>query len=195
MARAITSRPRMVVLLVLLVIVAGWALTQRRGGRGPLSTGGDERLSYSARRPPQLLTLREQGEGEMAESTTRNPFAYGARPSPTPRPTRRAAAPRPTLPPRPTPTPRIIVADDGSRLPPPPRFDREFIGHFGPVSLQVAAFRRAGSDSDLSEVEVATVGEVMDSVFIVRRIEHDAVVIGFVGYPEGEITRVPLSQN
>jgi hypothetical protein len=80
-------------------------------------------------------------------------------------------------------------------MPPPPPFDRDFIGHFGPVDLQVAAFRVRGDDPDISQIEVASVGDVIDGIFIVREIGFESVMIGFVGYDPSEDTRVPLADQ
>ena len=79
-------------------------------------------------------------------------------------------------------------------MPPPPPFEREYIGRFGPLPMQVAAFRRQNEDSS-TEIDVAVVGSVLDEVFIVREIGLESVVIGFVGYAPSEDTRVPLSEN
>ena len=79
-------------------------------------------------------------------------------------------------------------------MPPPPPFDREYIGRFGPKPIQVAAFRRQAEDSS-TEIEVAVVGTVLDGTFIVREIGLESVVIGFVGYAPSEDTRVPLAEN
>ena len=77
--------------------------------------------------------------------------------------------------------------------PPPPPFNREYIGHLGPKPFPVAAFRKAGAET--AEVEVAAVGEVLDDIFIVRAIGLESVTIGFVGYDVSEDTSVPLSDK
>jgi hypothetical protein len=74
-------------------------------------------------------------------------------------------------------------------LPPPPPFDRSYLGHFGPGRSPVAVFRNG------EKLEVAIEGEVLDEVFILREIGLESVLIGFVGYPEKETTRVPLAEN
>ena len=99
------------------------------------------------------------------------------------------------MPPRPTRAPRQAVGSDGSPKPPPPPFDREFIGYLGPVPKQVAAFRKKGSGSDTSEIDIAVVGDVLDDIYIVREIGLESVLIGFVGYAHSEDTRVPLSEK
>ena len=99
------------------------------------------------------------------------------------------------MPPRPTPTPRTALGADGQVMPPPPPFNREYLGHFGPIPFQVAAFRSGGDQPGDSEIEVAVVGGVLDDIFIVREIGLESVVIGFVGYDPSEDTRVPLSDK
>jgi hypothetical protein len=87
------------------------------------------------------------------------------------------------------------MGDDGQPKPPPPPFDREYIGHFGPGLTQVAAFRKQGKERGSKEIDVAVVGTVLDGIFIVREIGLESVVIGFVGYAPSEDTRVPLSEE
>jgi hypothetical protein len=167
-------------------------------GRGGSTEGGGaaDRVSYDGHDLPELETSDFDGDEQEVAEFARNPFIYGVRPTATPRP----VTPVPTqqivrrTPPA-TPTPRVARGIDGSRMPPPPPFNREFIGHFGPPHLQVAAFRIQGDDPDLSEVEVATVGDVLDGVFIVREIGFESVMIGFVGYDPSEDTRVPLADR
>lgn len=155
---------------------------------------GSSGLEYTAKNLPPL----EIGEGgrnvvEGAESSG-NPFAYRAPPTPTPNLTPPpTAVPRPTLPPRPTPTPRIAYGVDGKPKPPPPPFNREYIGYLGPRPTLVAAFRKGGLDS--TDVEVAMVGDIIDDIYIVRAIRLESVTIGFVGYDVSEDTSVPLSDK
>jgi hypothetical protein len=190
------ERTRLVVLLAILaVVVIVAAVYFLRGGS---IGGGDLRsaeLDYEARNL-QLLQTESLGQpDELLTHTDGNPFAFRPPPTPTPNLTPPPTAiPRPTLPPRPTPTPRIAVGEHGEVMPPPPPFDREYIGRFGPAPMQVAAFRRTGEDSS-TEIDVAVVGMVLDEVFIVREIGLESVVIGFVGYAPSEDTRVPLSEN
>ena len=99
------------------------------------------------------------------------------------------------MPPRPTPTPRIAFGEDGQPKPPPPPFNREYIGHFGPVPMQVAAFRKKGGEPGADQIDVGAVGTVLDDVYVVREIGLESVVIGFVGYAPSEDTRVPLSEK
>jgi len=178
--------------IVLIVVVT----MQVMRGRGGASSGKDgERISYDLHNLPQLESLEPTSEGVVVQFQ-RNPFLYGVRPTPTPRP----VTPVPTQPPvrrtpQPTPTPRRALGADGTVKPPPPPFDRDFLGHFGPLRLQVAAFRKQGVEADVAEVEVAKVGDVLDGIFIIREIGYESVKIGFVGYDPSEDTRVPLAEN
>ena len=90
------------------------------------------------------------------------------------------------MPPRPTPTPRLALGEDGKLKPPPPPFNREYIGHFGPGQTQVVAFRKKGAERGSKEIDVAFVGTVIDGIFIVREIGLESVVIGFVGAAESK---------
>ena len=194
-AKPSNERTRLVVLLTVLAIVAAVATVRFLGGGGMTGgqTGASE-LDYTAKNlPPLEIGERGEHEGARAESAG-NPFAFRppptATPNLTPPPT---AIPRPTLPPRPTPTPRIAYGLDGQPKPPPPPFNREYIGYLGPQPRLVAAFRKGGPDS--SDVEVAAVGDVMDDIYIVRAIRLESVTIGFVGYDFSEDTSVPLSDK
>jgi hypothetical protein len=184
--------------LIALIAVLGVVLVVNLAGRGGGSAGGQaaDRIAYESHDLPALESTDFDQIDAASVDFQRNPFIFGARPTPTPRP----VTPLPTRPivrrsPPATPTPRMARGIDGSVKPPPPPFDREFIGHFGPLQLQVAAFRIRGSDPDISEIQVATVGDVLDDIFIIREIGFESVVIGFVGYDRSEDTRVPLAEN
>jgi hypothetical protein len=80
------------------------------------------------------------------------------------------------------------MVDGTPKLPPPP-FDRSFVGFFGPKRLLVATFKKD------DKLEVAIEGDVLDDIFIIRKIGLESVEIGFVGYTEEENTRVPLAEK
>ena len=189
------EKNRFVVLLALLGVFSVVALVQMWGRDG--LTGADtaiEELSYEPRDFPNLIaTDVDDGASDDKSADRRNLFTYGKPPTPTPnltpqptpepQPTRRGRLPTPVS--NPTPTPR------GPR---PPQFDREFIGHFGPDRLKVAAFRRQGEE-DVTLVDVAIVGQIIDDKFIVREIGLESVLIGYVGFDPSEDTRVPLAEE
>jgi len=188
---------RLAVLVTILVIAGGFALSKmiRRGGlteAGGRETGAE----YTARDLPQLAEVSDSDGSEVEVLTSRNPFTFGVPPAPTrnltPQPTR---PPMPTRPPRPTPTPRIHIGSDGKEKGPPPPFVRKYLGYFGPNHLRVAAFRRPGSESGTTKIDVGIEGEVLDDAFIIREIGHESVLIGFVGYDISEDTRVPLADD
>jgi len=189
---------RVIALVALLAVFAAVVVVMLAGSGGSSAgnTAGD-RVSYAGHGLPVLETAEFEQTDQGQVEFKRNPFIYGVRPTRTPRP----VTPVPTREivrrtPPPTPTPRIARGLDGSRMPPPPPFDRDFIGHFGPLDLQVAAFRvQQGEDPDLAEVEVAKVGDVLGGIFIVREIGFESVMIGFVGYDPSEDTRVPLAEQ
>ena len=190
------ERLRLAVLLgtFLVVVVVGvwyWG----GGGLGGYSGKAGE-IDYVAHNLPPLEIDGIGREGGQTAASEGNPFTFRPPPTPTknltPSPT---PIPRPTMPPRPTRQPRQAVGSDGNPKPPPPPFDREFIGYLGPAPGPVAAFRRGGSESDTSEIEIAVVGDVLDDIYIVREIGLESVLIGFVGYARSEDTRVPLSEK
>jgi hypothetical protein len=192
-----SERVRLAVLLTILaavVIVAAVRFLGSGGIDGGVS--GSAKLDYQARNLQPLETGAIGQQDVENLETYGNPFAFRPPPTPTPNLTPPPTPiPRPTMPPRPTPTPRIAIGEDGQPKPPPPPFDREYIGHFGPLSMQVAAFRKEGREPGSDEIEVALTGTVIDGTFIVREIGLESVVIGFVGYAPSEDTRVPLAEN
>lgn len=197
MAKSRDEQKRLKVLLALLAVVALGAVVMTLRGGG--LTGAASKVAQLDYQPHHLPALQlGAGAERVAEvgGGERNPFTFGAPPTPTPAP----RTPMPTRPPvvrtpPPTPTPRLARGADGQPKPPPPPFNREYIGHFGPLDLQVAAFRRHGSDAGVSDIEVAPVGEVLDGVYIVREIGLESVLIGYVGYDRSEDTRVPLAEK
>lgn len=190
------DRTRVTLLVGLLVVMAVVVVAQLLRGRDGIGGGlSGTRISYEVHNLSPLEPLEPRADAAVAEFR-RNPFIYGVPPTATPRP----VTPLPTQPPvqrtpPPTPTPHMALGADGRPKPPPPPFDREFLGHFGPLRMQVAAFRKTGPDPDLAEIEVAKVGDVMDGIFIVRDIGLESVMIGFVGYDPSEDARVPLSED
>lgn len=188
---------RLAVLVAILVVVGGIAVSRMITSGGLSETAGREAgAEYETRDLPRLAEITAPNEGEVEVLTERNPFTFGAPPTPTPNltppPTR---PPLPTRPPRPTPTPRIYRGDDGNEKGPPPPFVRKYIGYFGPSHLRVAAFRRSGEEPNTIKIDVGIEGEVLDDVFIIREIGLESVIIGFVGYDVSEDTRVPLADD
>jgi hypothetical protein len=181
---------RLAILLAILAVVAVWALINSLGSGGVAANRVTaEKLEWKSHNLPELYDVNF-GEVDVRDpEDVRNPFVFGPRPTPTPnltppptpppRPTRRPPKPRPT----PTPTP------PGWR--PPPSFTMEYIGMLGPASKRVAVFRRQSQYG--AEIEVAPVDGVLEEQFIVREIGLESVVIGFVGFPDKERTRVPLA--
>ena len=188
---------RLLVLLAILVVAGGVAIS-RMIGQGGLAEGGGRRAGaeYEPRDLPQLAEVSTWEDGEIDAITSRNPFTFGAPPTPTrnltPQPTRPVL---PTRVPRDTPTPRLYMGDDGNVNGPPPPFDRKYLGYFGPSYLKVAAFRRPGAEPETILVDVGAEGEILSDVFIIREIGLESVLIGFVGYDSSEDTRVPLAED
>jgi len=188
---------RLLVLLAILVVAGGVAIS-RMIGQGGLAEGGGRKAGaeYEPRDLPQLAEVSTWEDGEIDAITSRNPFTFGAPPTPTrnltPQPTRPVL---PTRVPRDTPTPRLYMGDDGNVKGPPPPFDRKYLGYFGPSYLKVAAFRRPGAEPETILVDVGAEGEILSDVFIIREIGLESVLIGFVGYDSSEDTRVPLAED
>ena len=183
---------RLLVLVGILVVVGGWFLVRMMSEAG--LAGGEGRaedLEWKPHSLPMLGSIEVGGVVGSEARADRNPFLYGPPPTATPDP-----RPRPTPPPiptrrppkaRPSPTPTPI----GWRR--PPEFTMEYLGNFGPSGRRVAVFRKQVDDG--AEIKVAIEGGVVETDFIVQKIDLESVVIGFVGYPEKEIKRVPLAQE
>jgi hypothetical protein len=191
------DRVRLGVLLIVLVVVlavAGVNLWKRGSVSGAASRSG--RLEYEARNLPPLEMSSLGQASDASPESSGNPFTFRPPPTPTrnltPPPTPTPRAPRAA---RPTPTPDIWLNAQGTPVPPPPPFNREFIGFFGPRPHKVAAFRKTGDEPGTVEIDVAEVGEVLDDIYIVREIGLESVMIGFVGYAPSEDQRVPLSEQ
>ncbi len=197
MAQRKDEQTRVKALLAVLAVVALGALAFTLHGRGLSGADRtDTAISYEPHSLPELALREGAAEVVAGNGGARNPFTFGAPPTPTPAP----RTPVPTRPPvvrtpPPTPTPRMARGTDGTMKPPPPPFNRDYIGHFGPVDLQVAAFRTHTPNVGDGDVEVATVGEVLDGTYIVREIGLESVTIGYVGYDRSEDTRVPLAEK
>jgi len=191
------SRVRLAVLLgilVVLVVIVGVRLWSGRSLVGGSAKSGE--IDYVARNLPSLELDELSSGGDEAAGSGGNPFAYRAPPTPTPNLTPPPTPiPRPTMPPRATRAPRVALGADGQPKPPPPPFNREFIGYFGPAPFLVAAFRDGRGEPGSSQIDVAVAGGVLDDIFIVREIGLESVLIGFVGYDPSEDTRVPLSDK
>jgi hypothetical protein len=186
---ASTERTRLLVLVGVLVVVSVWTSIRyfSTGGK-PGESSSRSRVEFTAHNLPRLGPLSVDHTAGESQGSQRNPFIYGAPPTPT-----RNLTPPPTLPPaptarpirrKPTPTPCPGCPDR-----PPPRFEHLYLGTFGPQRLPIAVFRKG------EDLEIGFPGFVIQEKFIVREVGLESVVIGFVGYPEEVSTRVPLSEN
>jgi hypothetical protein len=196
--RKLTPEQLRLAVLSLILVIVGAVAIGRMIGKGGLAEVGSRRAGaeYQAHDLPKLAEVSTREEGEVEVITSRNPFTFGAPPTPTrnltPPPTQ---PPVPTRPPRPTPTPQVFIGLDGKQKGPPPPFVRKYLGYFGPPHLKVAAFRRQGAEPEITVIDVGVEGEILDEAFIIREIGHESVLIGFVGYDSQEDTRVPLADD
>ena len=191
------EKARLAVLLALLLVVLVVALMRLWGSDTLITANASlDEVSYSPRQLPVLASWDANQEPvAAADGEHRNPFTFGAPPTPTP-----DLTPKPTPTPRPT-SPPVTPPPAPPRRPPPPqprppRRAREYLGHIGPPRKKVAAFRKKPSSPDSpKEIEVAVQGEVLDDKFIVREIGFESVLIGFVGFDLSEDARVPLADK
>ncbi len=104
----------------------------------------------------------------------------------------------PPPPPPPPPRPVSIAPGDprfiGPLPPPPPppppqppAIAFQFTGTFGPKNEPVAAV------VDGDRLVLVRQGDVVDGKFIIRRVGYESLDVGFVGFPESEVRRIPIS--
>lgn len=189
---AARTEPRKIALLAALLVVLAAAVVYRlkpalvEGGAGSAGAASGKVGSYEV---PRLGWSPDGTPRPLPGQGGRSLFTFGAPPTPTPdlRPT---PTPPPTLPPRPTvvPTPPGIEMEDGSRMPPPPTFSMQYLGWLGPDRLPIGVFRDGG------EVVVFARGDTVKNRFILREVGPSSATIGYVGYPEKVIRKVPLAQ-
>jgi hypothetical protein len=196
--RKLTPEQLRLAVLSLVLVIAGGIAVSRMIGKGGLAEVGRRQTGaeYQSRDLPRLAEVSSLEQGDVDAITSRNPFTFGAPPTPTPNLTPSPTRPvPPTRVPQPTPTPRIYKDPYGNNLGPPPPFVRKYLGYFGPPNLRVAAFRRPGAEPETIVIDVGIEGEILDDAFIIREIGHESVLIGFVGYNSSEDTRVPLADD
>jgi len=80
------------------------------------------------------------------------------------------------LPPPPPPPP-----------PQPPAIAFQFTGTFGNPKEPVAAI------VDGDRLLLVRRGDVVDGKFVIRRVGYESLDVGFVGFPEKEVRRIPIS--
>ncbi len=85
----------------------------------------------------------------------------------------RFIGPRPPPPPPPPPT--------------PPPIPFQFTGTFGPPHQPIAVIVEG------DRLTVVREGDVVDEKFIIRNVGYESLDVGFVGFPEREVRRLPLS--
>jgi hypothetical protein len=104
----------------------------------------------------------------------------------------------PPPPPPPPPKPQYIPPGDArfvGPLPPPPpppppqppAIGFQFTGTFGPPKEPIAAI------VDADRLVLVRQGDVVDGKFIIRRVGYESLDVGFVGFPESEVRRIPIS--
>ena len=104
----------------------------------------------------------------------------------------------PPPPPPPPPKPQYIPPGDprfvGPMPPPPPppppqppAVAFQFTGTFGNPKEPVAAVVEG------DRLLLVRRGDVVDGKFIIRRVGYESLDVGFVGFPESEVRRIPIS--
>jgi hypothetical protein len=104
----------------------------------------------------------------------------------------------PPPPPPPKPRPVYIAAGDprfiGPPIPPPPppkpqppAIAFQFTGTFGTPKEPVAAIVEG------DKLTLARRGDVVDGKFVIRHVGYESLDVGFVGFPESEVRRIPIS--
>ena len=159
-------------------------LAPGRGGRQPVVAG------KSGLEVAEVVELRLKDlDVEPSEFRVgRDPFRFGAAPTP---------------PPPPPPTAAELAAMEEARQvaeqrqrqravekakPRPPAFDLTYLGSFGPPGRRVAVF----SDKTKQEILNARRGEVLRGKFILDEIGLESVSLKFVGFPQVPAQRVGI---
>jgi len=104
----------------------------------------------------------------------------------------------PPPPPKPKPRPAPVVLGDGRFIgpppppPPPPKpqppaIAFQFTGTFGTSKAPVAAIVEG------DRLTLVRRGDVVDGKFIIRHVGYESLDVGFVGFPESEVRRIPIS--
>lgn len=131
-------------------------------------------IDPSALRPPSA------GIGEPK----RDIFKFREPPPPPPPPRRPPATPPGAaafigpLPPPPPPPP-----------PTPPAVPFQFTGTLGPAQAPVAVLVEG------DRLVLARQGETVDGKFIIRKIGYESIDVGFVGFPESNRQRIPVTSG
>lgn len=145
-------------------------------GRAPSGGPANEELAVREVVPLDVAALRPQ-EGEFALG--RDPFRYGAVPTP---------PPPPPTPPPPPPPPVVVVPAPPPPPPvpqPPSAAHLRYLGSFGPPEARIAV---VVSGDQLHNVRQ---GAVLEGRFIVQEIGYESLAIGFVGFPGAPMQRLP----
>ena len=182
---------RQQVMLVVLALVAVWALWLTMGGEGPM-VGGAGRPAPPRGVPGDLppvirLTDLENPVAAFNPSGGRNLFAY-AEPRRAAPPVPQARAHQPPPKPQPVPVaPKPVVAPPpppqkvAATQPTPPVVNFEFVGYLGPQNALIGVFKVNTPDGE--EVVLAAVGETLADHFRVHRIGYEEVEIGYTQEP------------
>jgi hypothetical protein len=129
---------------------------------------------------PSELRRSSPGVGEPK----RDIFKFREPPPPPPQPKRPAFTPPGTwsfvgpLPPPPPPPP-----------PTPPAVPFQFTGTLGPAKSPVAVLLEG------DRLVLARQGETVDGKFIIRKVGYESIDVGFVGFPESNRQRIPVTSG
>ena len=150
--------------------------TGRSFGRGP------QAKTVSPDAVPDIDVSAFSRRPEGSSDVTRDLFKFKEPPPPPP------PKPRPAyIPPG---DPRFVGALPPPPPPPPPQppaIAFQFTGTFGSVKAPVAAI--VAGDRLL----LVRPGDVVDGKFIIRKVGYESLDVGFVGFPEKEVRRIPIS--
>lgn len=151
------------------------------GGSGP-SFGRKPEVRVSPDEIPDIDVSAFSRRPEGSANVSRDLFKFKEPPPPKPKPPPPAYTspgdPRfvGPLPPPPPPPP-----------PQPPAIAFQFTGTFGSAKEPVAAI----VESD--KLMLVRRGDIVDGKFIVRHVGYESLDVGFVGFPESEVRRIPIS--
>jgi hypothetical protein len=170
------------VLLAVLAVAVAWRTLGSVPGAGSVFGGGGPDIDLQATLATRVveLDLERLEKGAAEYRAGRDPWRF-EEPPPAPPP------PRPE-PPRPVvvETPAADPVPQEPPEPQPPPIDVELRGILGPARLRIAVFH----DGDV--IYNAAEGDVVKGKFRVEEIQIESVLIGYVGFPDAQPTRLPI---
>jgi hypothetical protein len=154
--------------------------------RGASRSRGSERSRITPADVPDLDVPDAPGTGSSRLSPASRDLFRFQEPPPPPPPKPKPQPPKPILP----GDPRFVGPLPPPPPPPPPKPPKVpfvFTGSFGPNQQPIAVL------VENNELKIVRPGDVVDGKFIIRRIGYESLDVGFVGFSDDNIERLPIT--